>query len=152
MSIEVELGPNCSIRGVSHEALDDVWPQVAPLIAKALSYSRGELNVDDVLHLLLEQLMQLWVANDNTGRVEMCVVTQIINYPRKRFLRIVVLAGSQSYRWERGWELIAAWARQLGCDGVESFARPGIARLYKKLGFRSYYSMVGLDFQPLNIH
>lgn len=152
MSIEVELGQSCSVRGVTRDMLDDVWPQVAPLIERALRHSRGELTADDVRHDLLEQYMQLWVAADERKKVEACLVTQIVIYPKRKMLRIVVLAGKKSHRWGCGWEMISTWARLAGCDGVEAHARPGIARLYKKLGFRNYYSVVGLDFQPLNVH
>jgi len=152
MSIEVELGQNCSVCGINNSDVDDVWNDVVPLIERALARSRGEFTVDDVRYCLTERLMQLWVAHNAEHKIEACLVTQLAHYPRRKFLRIIALGGKHSSHWDRGIELVFMWARSLGCDGVESFSRPGIARLYKKFGFRSYYSVVGLDFQPLDVH
>lgn len=152
MSIEVEVGQNCSVCGVVAEDVDSVWNACEPLINRALKYSRGELTSDDIRRFIEARIMQLWIAHDENHRVEACMVTQIICYPRKTFLRIVTIGGKGFKRWEKGWALLELWARQAGCDGVESFARPGIARWAKSHGFREYYSMIGLDFLPLDVH
>lgn len=152
MNTELAVGQNCKVCGIRSDNVEYVWPKIREFVTEALTHSRGEVNTDDVFTCLLNQLMQLWIAYDDDNEIKACLVTQIITYPRRKFLRVVVLSGEGMEDWEHGWVFVETWARAMGCDGVEAFARRGFVRRAKAQGFREYYSMVGKDFLPLNVH
>jgi hypothetical protein len=141
-----------AVCGISADSVDAVWPAIEDMVAEALEHSRGEISVEDVRMFLLARVMQLWISYDAKRRITACMVTQIIDYPRRRFLRIVLIAGVGHEFWQHGWELVELWARDQQCSGVESFARRGLARMFKSLGFREEYSVVGFDFTPTKVH
>lgn len=152
MNIEQVPGSSCKVCGILAGSVERVWPQVAPLVTEALEHSRGELWPEDVFECLVEQFMQLWIAYREDGTLRACMVTQIIHYPRKKFLRVVVLSGDEMSEWEHGWSFVETWARAQGCTGVEAYARKGFVRRAKAQGFMEYYSMIGKDLPALNVH
>lgn len=141
---------------IPHTEVPLTWHLYSPLVQEALDYSRGECLLEDIYQMAASGGMQVWVAADEkekrTAIVEAVMITQIIVYPRKRFLRIVVLAGTSVHRFDDGWEVIENWAIDQECHGVESFARRGFQRWAKGSGFREYYSVIGKDFPIKNLH
>lgn len=152
MNTNLVHGLNCSISGIRCLDIDTVWPKVREYIAAALEHSRGELNLEDIHVRLNEQYMQLWLLHNEEKEIRGCVVTEIINYPQKRFLRVVVLGGIEFDTWVHHWDVIELWARYQGCHGVEAFARRGFVPKLKDSGFIEHYAMVGKEFLPLGIH
>lgn len=152
MSIEAALGSNCKVCGITSRDIDSLWPQVRPHIERVVAESRGECTVDDIRDFLHDRVMQLWIAYDANKAIKACMVTQIIHYPRRKLLRIVILSGEGMKDWQYGWEFVETWARHQGCDGMETFARFGFVRQCKELGFKAYYTIIGKDFLPLDVH
>ena len=152
MNTELAPGQNCKVCGVVAEDVDTLWPQIQQYVERAVAESRGECSVEDIREFLNERVMQLWIAYESNRQVKACMVTQLVNYPRKKFLRIVLLSGDGMNDWQYGWDFVETWARHHGCNGVESFARRGFVRQCKALGFREYHTIVGKDFLPLDIH
>jgi hypothetical protein len=59
-------------------------------------------------------------------------VTEVINYPRKKYARVMILTGKERKKWMDLYrESIEKWAIGIGCDGVESLARKGWEREFK---------------------
>lgn len=148
----MEKGQLCAVSGVRHNQIDGLWEKVVPLVTRALEHSRGEHTVEDIAKYLEERLMQLWVAHDEFQRIEACAVTQLILYPQRKMLRIVIMAGEEFSRWKTGLELLEHWARTHGCDGIEAWTRPGMVKITKELGLRSYYTLLGKDLLPIDVH
>lgn len=152
MSTAQVLGSNCKVCGIVAGDVDSVWPQIKKYVVRAVAESRGECTVDDIREFLNERIMQLWIAYDEQHQVKACMVTQIMRYPRKTFLRIVLLSGDGMDDWQYGWDFVETWARAQGCDGMETFARFGFVRKCAHLGFRAYHTVIGKDFLPLDVH
>ena len=69
-----------------------VWDKVEPILARVVSRSEGELETEDILDLVTEGRMQLWIVAEDKEIIA-ALVTQIITYPQKKVLRLGSLAG-----------------------------------------------------------
>ncbi len=117
------------IRGILSEDIETVWPEVEPLIAKACEYSDGKITTDDIYKDLKTQDMQLWLIPKGVW------VTRIVDYPQSRRLEVVSASGEWDNWLEYG-EVVADWARSLGCDAAEIIGRKGWGR---KTGFEEIH-------------
>lgn len=130
--------------GVLSHSIDKVWPEVSVLLAPAVLYSDGKYEVEDVYKSLTERDMQLWVAFKNKGLCATCV-TQIINYPRKKVMFLLFIAGIQSINWLHLADDLAQFAREHGCQSVEGYGRPGWEKLGVPFGFKKIHTIFRLD-------
>ena len=128
--------------GISSNDVVNLWCDVEKYVIKALEHSEGELDENDVLEHLVKQAMQLWVIYDeDTKEIKTAMITEIMQYPKKRFCRFVGLAGESEVDWLEGDYLgvVERWAASIGCDGVESLVRPGMVKLMGKVGYHKAY-------------
>ena len=120
------------ITGVTE--IDKVWEQVLPFIEAPLTYNNGEFEAEDIYKALIEKKMQLWVAFND--RIRAAMVTEVVNYPRKKIVRIVTLGGENMMGWiDDGVNLLKRWAKTQGATGLEVIGRKGWIRTLDKLGF-----------------
>lgn len=114
------------IVGIPHAQIEQWWPLIEPLVAKALKYADGKYAPENVLEGLKARQYQLWMANV----LDAICVTQIINYPQKRVCIVFLAAGKNMHRWVNEMdETISAWARERGCKSIEMHGRPGWERV-----------------------
>jgi len=93
-----------------------------PWIEAALTHSGGTHEWDDIVAGIRDGNLQFWPAPDA------CVVTEVLDYPRKRVLH-VFLAGGRLATIKDMTDSIRAWARAQGCSGATLYGRPGWARV-----------------------
>jgi len=116
---------------VPSDKVERIWTKVVPQIAKACLSSRGRYQSSDIKKFLLARKCQLWVAAEGKEILAVCV-TEIVNYPRKKYVRVMILTGEQKEKWLMEYKNgIEGWAREVGCDGVESLARKGWSKIFK---------------------
>jgi hypothetical protein len=106
--------------------------EVSPLLYEALQYSRGEMSVEDALAFVAEGFCQLWIGGDKDKRI--VILTEIADFPQKRVVRIVALAGETAH-YISMFEAIKRWAAMNGASELEAYCRPSVARLAKRYGF-----------------
>ena len=70
---------------VPSEHVLDVWPAVTDYVQNALEYTRGRYELEDVLERVENGEFLLWIAFDGE-RIKGCVITDMMQYPRKKFL------------------------------------------------------------------
>lgn len=117
-----------SFHGVPAHEVVTIWPEVAPLIQKAIDRSQGEMTVEDVAKFIAERDMQLWVAEKN-GRVSAAFVTSIANHPRLRVLRIVLCGGEGLGEWRDAAQAqFEKFAKANGCRQLDIIGRRGWGR------------------------
>ena len=105
-----------------------VWEDVAPMLAQASAHSEGELDSDDFLNSLAEGDMQLWVAYEEQD-INAAMVTQFIQYPQKKILRIISLAGEDFEKIRDFQDMLEAFAVKWGCAAIEMWGRKGWKKL-----------------------
>lgn len=119
---------------VPTEHTQTVWPAVAGFIEAALAYTRGCYELEDIYHQLISGTHNLWVAFEGE-QVLGAVITNIMQYPRKRALVCYMAGGDNLTSWkEPMMVLLTKFASDNGCDCMEATGRPGWLRMFKNEG------------------
>ena len=105
-----------------------VWDKVEPILARVVSRSEGELETEDILDLVTEGRMQLWIVAEDKEIIA-ALVTQIITYPQKKVLRLVSLAGEDFNKFKHFLDMVQSFAIQKDCTALELWGR----KCWKKL-------------------
>lgn len=112
-----------------------LWPHVRPYIESVLIRDgSGRFEAGDVLSALLRDDAKLWVAwNETQSRADAAIVTEIIQYPRLRELRIWLIGGRPGAL--RSWfadarDMLVEFARARECSFIRADSiRDGWTRL-----------------------
>lgn len=117
---------------IAPEHINDAWEHIGPEFERALQYARGELSIVDVYKQLVTGMMQAWeIVEEDEPRL--VFVTEIVNYPQYRAVRIVLAAGrglKNAREFQRNFE---AWALSNGCLEIECCCRPSMVRFLKRI-------------------
>ena len=110
----------------SHEStyfeVDELKQFLAPL-ERALPYTGGTHNLDDIREAVQSGQMQCWPG------VESVVITEIVDTPQKRLLNFFLAAGNlQEIRTL--YHTIFDWAKSYGCDSAVILGRHGWERTF----------------------
>lgn len=130
--------------GIPSHQLCDIWDRVEPFIVSACARSNGKYLPADVAKALLARDMQLWTSI-NGETVEAILVTQIVNYPRKRVCQLLIATGEDAEHWTPFIEQIEEWAKEQGCQAVEPVPRPGWERILKRYGYEKTHVFLWKD-------
>lgn len=127
--IEVSLVPA--------QYVDTCWDKIEGFIAKAAKYTYGRYTVSNIYDIVKEGEYQLWVAFDKET-FKGAVVTNIMNYPQKKVLCMQFCGGEELKLWKQPMlDLLKRFARDLGCEGIESTGRPGWAKIFENDGYKA---------------
>ena len=135
---------------VPSEHVLDVWPAVADYIQNALEYTRGRYELEDVLERVENGEFLLWIAFDGE-RIKGCVITDMMQYPRKKFLGCPFVTGDEFASWKQPmFEMLQRFARDNDCEGLEATARPGWSRVFKDDGYEAMWQTFQLPAAGVN--
>lgn len=118
------------IVGVHAQDVPELWPEVEPIIARAVALDTGyELN--HVATQLIAGRWQLFVIGDP---IEAVIVTSLHIYPCEKVLWIQYVAGENLADWLDEWlEAQDAYARFNGCTAIETRTeREGFGKIVKR--------------------
>jgi hypothetical protein len=105
--------------------MDDEMRWIAPfreLIERALAEGYGQLSYQDVITGINKGEYQFWAAENS------CVVTTIDVFPQMKQLTIILGAGDLAEIDTKIRPVIEDWAREIKCDALIIFGRPGWQR------------------------
>lgn len=129
--IEVSLVPA--------QFIDTCWAQIEPFMERAAKYTYGRYTSDDIYDSIVEHDYQLWVAFDATG-IKGAVVTNIGIYPKRKLLTMAFCGGRDLKEWKAPMlSLLQRFAKDMGCDGIESTARAGWAKIFSNDGYKQHW-------------
>lgn len=130
------------MRGIPHSLVASMWHYAVPYIKRALDHTSGELTPDDFMRLCVDRNMQLWLISKG-NRVVGAITTEILNYPHRKHCRVVTLAGSEFAEWiELADNTLCEWARNAGCDALETYVRKGLVPKLAPLDYRHKHSIL----------
>lgn len=141
---ETVAEPSCKVALVEAEDIDMVWDDVVPLIEKALRHAEGELIPDDIKKHLDSANLRLWVALKDKDVIA-SMVTEIIQYPRKKIVRIITLAGKDMSLWYDFLPMLEGYAIRHGCSSLEAWTRKGMTRKLKD--WKHSYDIITKDLK-----
>ena len=127
------------------EHLSGIWPLARPHIARALDRDKAQRYLpNDVLALLLKGSVRLWVSwNEQEKSVEAAMITEIIEYPLLRELKIWLVGGRNMMAWGReARDLFELYGREHGCSIMSGALRKG----WLKIGGAGY-EQTGIMFE-----
>lgn len=116
---------------------ETVFQARAHLIERALKRNHGTHLVSDIYDGIKGGLYQFWPGQNSA------IVTEFIQYPRKKSLNIFLVAGDLQEVLQMK-PFVEDWAKQQGCDFVQSLARKGWARVMKDVPTAGMFYIKGL--------
>ena len=122
------MGKTLKAQIVQPEDVAYIWEEVAPLLEKVKEHTEGEFETDDYLEPLTHGDMHLWIATEYSD-VKAAMVTQIVAYPQKQILRVILIAGEDFKRLYQFNDMIESFAIRAGCSGMELWGRKGWKKL-----------------------
>lgn len=100
-----------------------IWRDAEPLIRQALRHSDGRYGTTDIRQCLLNGEMHLWLVME--GAIKATVITQTLQFPRKKIGLIFLTAGNDMAGWIHLLKDIERCMKAQGCAAVELYGRPG---------------------------
>ncbi len=119
-----------------------VWRDALPYLQKAIDHSQGEYEVDDLMEFVDNRDMQLWTIQQD-DKVIGAGVTEIVTYPRKTYVQIVLLGADNMDDWLNSIQNIEAWAKEMNVNGVRWMGRPGWKKVMQSWGYSQDYIAMG---------
>lgn len=111
---------------VPTEHVGEFWPTAQPFIEKALEANPGYYRMVDVLDKILHEMEALWAVLDDDGTCQACFTTTINQYPLCRRLTVHHVGGDYLDEWQDDcWEILASYAKDTGCSGIDAYGRDG---------------------------
>lgn len=112
-----------------------VWPAIEKYVAKAVKFTSGKYEPEDVLDLVVRYKYPLWIAFDDAD-IKGAVITRFIDYPRKKYLFLEFCGGQDGFSWKEPMlSVLRSWAKDNGCDGIEGAGRDGWQKVFKGDGY-----------------
>lgn len=130
----------------------NVLPEILPFLDKAAAPSQGRCVSDDLLTDILTGAQVLWCAfdPDNKNKIVGIVITQVLDYKRKRALEIVFCSGSDFLGWsDPMFEMVHRYAGDMNCSLIEFTGRRGWDRVLRRYGMRAAYWRYEADVSSL---
>lgn len=110
------------------------WPDVQEAIAEAFHGNFNKLSMRDVKEAIEAQKMQLWGIHDGILRAVM--VTEMVDYPQARSVRVITLTGKESEQWlDVLIKTLEEWGGENGAHQIEFVGRKGWEKVLSKHGF-----------------
>lgn len=114
---------------IPSDRIDLVWKDALKYLESAVDSTRGRLNLMDAYKFIREKDWVLWVSIRDK-KIEAIAITEILTYPNRKICSVRALSGENYANWAKFEEQIAAWAKSIGCDGMEALARKGWAKVF----------------------
>lgn len=111
------------------------WSELEPLVARAVG-KIGVFTPAEVLKFAERGEWQIWALWADAGPSIVCL-TDIVQYPDgRKVLRVNNLGGSDLQGALPCMKNIQEWGNRLGCHKTTADARPGVARLLRRAGWK----------------
>ena len=119
-----------------------MWPQVQPIIDRALVHSHGRLDASSQFDLLINGTDNLWVATKD-DEIIAAIVTEVATLPTGMKLLICLFcAGKEFSEWsEEMHQKLVSFAKDNDCKAMELTGRKGWTRLLKRWDWETEYTV-----------
>jgi len=111
------------------------WHLVEPYIVEAHKWGFGDYSVEQIkMYVTLGQWVLL-VAVDENKMIHGAATLYFINYPNDR-IAFVTAIGGKLISSKETFEQLSNLVKNLGATKIQGSARPSVARLWKRFGFK----------------
>jgi len=133
---------------VEPEDVGEIWPFVRDGVHKAMLHSDSVMEGDDFFTELTGGACRLWVFIADKEIVGH-MITQVIRYPRKSFVRILTMECRGGEKgligfdlWRKFVPILEEYGMSHGCVHIEAYTRKGAAKAMEKYGWENTYNIV----------
>lgn len=135
---------------VPTQYIDTCWDKVEGFMAKAAEYTYGRYKTGDIYDALKDGDYFLWVAYEG-DTFKGAVATSFAVYPQRKLLCMQFCGGEELHLWKDAMlALLRKFAKDMGCDGIESTARQGWAKIFKDDGYKANWATFELPLDMEN--
>lgn len=128
--------------------LDIVVKDAERMLMPALERSNGRFDFKSVLAMIETGHNQLWFAFDTENNPVGALVTVIEQYPLRKMLNLLFCGGTDLEDWhEEMLDILEAYGRKHGCDGMELVGRYGWKPFLEKFGWEASYLVCQRTFE-----
>lgn len=129
---------------VPPELAEGLWPRIFPHLSRAAEYTFGRYEPEDIFDAVVSGQVHLWIVIDEDEIIGI-TVTRFWQYPRKKCLDMVFIAGDEGFSWKDPMlNVLQHWAYDNGCEVIESSGRPGFSRAFKDDGYKLLWQVYEL--------
>jgi hypothetical protein len=127
------------------ERISEAWDDLSPFLAAGLLKGRGELDLSQLRLLCVQRAAEV-LAYIVDGKPRFAVAFEYLNYPNMRVANVISVGGAGVVALEETWEELKRFLRdERACQQVRGFVQPSGARLWKRLGVKELYRVIGAD-------
>lgn len=119
--------------------LDRVWPEVEPLLSRAVAKGRGEIDISQLRADVVRGDVELFVWQDDEGQVETAGIVRFTAYPNYRVAHVSFLGGRYS---DESFDMLKTWCRNNGASYIQCWTDDAAGRLYQRYGFEKAYNVM----------
>lgn len=128
-----------TVTAVPPAVVDVVWPDVAPMLEKAIATADGRYSLESVYNEFVSGALALWVVLDDARPIA-ALTTRVVDFPCKRVLSVDWIAGSRMAEWlPQTNAIFRDYAKSYGCRQIEGRGRKGWLRELTKHGWELDY-------------
>ena len=124
--------------------VEALWVDIEPFLVRSLKHAEGELAPDDLIPHLDDGKLRVWIAVVDKEIIA-SMVTEIIQYPRKKIVRVITLSGKDMDSWYQFLPLLEGYAISNDCSSLEAWTRKGMARKLKD--WKQSYCVITKDLK-----
>ena len=124
---------------VPAEYVDTCWHKIEQYAKKAADKTEGRFTLENLYEMTKEENQHLWVAYD-VDDFKGFVLTSINSYPKRKILSMNFCGGKEYKTWKRAmFDTLKSFAKDIGCDSLEAYGRPGWSKILKDEGYKSKF-------------
>lgn len=126
------------------EKVQEVFPLVQQDIAKTLDKAQNGYDHNDILKLLNDNAMQLWIVFDHKQNKKLAfIISEIIERPQLNFISIFMTIGENRKVWEvKAQDTLEQFALKNNCSKAILIARKGWSKSFKKTGYKETHTLL----------
>jgi|TARA_R100000951_G_scaffold20775_1_gene17337 hypothetical protein len=130
---------------IGKDQVDLVWEIAEPVLALSQRRIARDVGTEDIYAAILAGHAQLWViVSEDT--LKAVLVTEIIQHPRSRILKIMHVAGIDMSMWiDEALGTMKRFAVDMDCDRVSADARLGWLKHAPKHGFKETHRVYEME-------
>lgn len=126
------------------EKVQEVFPLVQQDVAKTLDKAQNGYDDNDILKLLNNNAMQLWIVFDHKQNKKLAfIISEIIERPQLNFISIFMTIGENRKIWEvKAQDTLEQFALKNNCSKAILIARKGWSKSFKKTGYKETHTLL----------
>ena len=134
------------VQHVPVEYVHQVWPNVEPLLQKAIDKreTSGDYSLEQMKTLVAMGTWMLVVAVEDDGSFSGAATVNYINRPSNRVAFITCIGGAGIAN-QAAFDQLVGILKAFGATTVEGAVNDAVARLWRRFGFSEKYRIVGLQ-------